>query len=577
MAVELKNGKIYIDHPDVLKFGVANFKRCFKFSTMKGMKWSMTATYPNIDAVNRIFNVELAIEEPENKINITKYLMDINYQFKREPFKHQLEALASCGGREFYAYFISPGLGKTKICIDDAMILYKQGKVDTVLVICPISAMSVWESEIIKNSDVCASSWPNDPPDGGMRWWVINHDALVSKHVNKIKIVKKLGETEDSEEIKELTAKIKEIDDKTTDGFSVASQFLMSSSKCMAVIDESTCIANFQSLRTEYCTKLGLMTEYRRILTGSPIANNPIDLYSQLYWLDPTTVKNRNFYAFRSHFCDLGGYKNKQIVGYKNLGELTNICKQHGCRIRSEDALDLPKQNWIVREVVLDQKTRDLYNRIVEEDIVPFLDGYGNETVINTALILTQLIKLRQVCGGTLIDDEKNVHIIGTEKLKELLIMLNEWEGIDNVIVWYQFTSEGLMIAEALQKKKKSVALFNGNVPANKRGQIISNFEGGKIDYLLIQTDTGYSSITLNKATYSIIYSNPLRPLIREQLEKRNHRIGQVNPVFYFDLLVKNTIDEWIYKRLRHKLNFNASIIDAGLKKSEIMGAIRGE
>ena len=577
--IEIKNGKICIGHNDVVVFGVKEFKHYFKFVRMRGMLWEMTATYPNVGKINELFHTNLVIEEPKDEVNITQYLMDIDYRFKREPYKHQLNALAHCNGRDFYAYFISPGLGKTKVAIDDAMILHKQEKLDTVLVICPISAISVWEDEIRKNVDgVVFSSWPKAPSrEGDMRFYIINHDALVSNHVNNIKHVKKMMATEDNLEIEQLKGKIKKIEANVKDGFSIASQFLMSSSKCMVIVDESTCIANWQSLRSQFITKLGNIAEYRRILTGSPIANNPIDLYSQLYWLDPTTVKNRSYYAFRSHYCIMGGYQSKTIIGYKNLDELTAICKKHGYRIRTEDALSLPKQNWLIRRVILEPGTQALYDRIVEEDIVPFLDTYGNETTINTALILTQLIKLRQVCGGTLIDDEKKVHVVGTEKLNELLMMLNEWGDIGNVIIWHQWSAESQMIKEALQKKGKSVALFNGSVPANKRGQIISDFEDGKTNYLLVQNDTGYSSITLNKATYSIIYSNPLRPLIREQLEKRNHRIGQMNPTFYFDLLVKGTIDEWIYKRLRHKLNFNASIIDAGLTKSEIMGAIRGE
>lgn len=578
MTAEIKNGKIYIDHDKVIEFGLVKFKNYFKFARMKNMKWEITATYPNVEAVNKVFKTELAIEEKKDNIDVTKFLMEYGHKFKLEPFKHQLEALAKCGGREFYAYFMPPGLGKTKTTIDDAVILYEKGKVDTVLVVCPISAMSVWKREIANNSDAVISLWPDDPiNDENLRFYVINHDVLVSNEVNRTKTIKKLNGANDEKEIKKLTDKVRKIESNESDGFSIASKFLMSSSRCMMVIDESSVICNWKSLRTEYCTKLGGMTQYRRILTGSPITNNPIDLYSQLYWLDPTTVKNRSYYAFRNHFCDLGGFKGKQIVGYKNVPEIIAICKQHGCRIRSEDALTLPKQNWIIREITLEKDTRDLYDKIVEEDIVPLLDDYGNESVINTALILTQMIKLRQVCGGTLIDDDKREYIVGTEKLDELLTTIDEWNGIDNVIIWHQWTAEGKMIEEALKKKRKSVALFNGSVPSNERGKIISDFEDGKINYLLVQNDTGYSSITLNKASYSIIYSNPLRPLVREQLEKRNHRIGQTKPVFYFDLLVKNTIDGWIYKRLKRKLTFNASIIDAGLTKSEIMNAVYDE
>jgi SNF2 family DNA or RNA helicase len=573
--VTLDKGKIFVDHTDVLKLGVDSFKKLFKFSRMRGMKWEMTATYPNLDAINRIFQTDLKIQEPESTVDVTKFLMDIDYKFKRKPLKFQLEALASCGGRNFYAYFLEPGLGKTKVGIDDSMILHNKGKVDTVLIICPISAMSVWEGEIAKDTDHgIVSSWPDMPPTGtGNRFYIINHDALVSHVVNNIKIMKAIDKSSDSEEIERLIEKANAIERSTTNGFSVAKSFLMSSSKCMIIIDESTSIADWQSLRTQYCTKLGTLADYRRILTGDPIPNNPIDLYSQLYWLDPTTVKNRSYYAFRGHFCDMGGYKNKQIVNYKNTDELTAICNKHGYRIRTDDVLDMPPQNWRIRKVTPTQKTIDLYNKIVEEDLVSILDDFGDEQLIDVSMVLTQFVKLQQVCGGTLIDGNKVPHVVGNEKLTELMAMLDEW-GNRQVLVWHQFREEGRTIVNALQKKKKNVALFNGGLSAKERGEMVRSFENKEINQLIIQNDAGHLSITLNSAGYAVWYSNHLRPIVRNQAERRNWRIGRKDPVMYYDLLMDGFIDNWIYERLKRKRNFNASITDGHMTKKEIMSAI---
>lgn len=576
--IEIKNGKICIDHSDVVNFGVKEFKRYFKFARMKGMLWEMTATYPNVGKVNELFHTNLIIEEPKDETNITQYLMDIDYQFKREPYKHQLDALAHCGNREHYAYFLEPGLGKTKIAIDDAMILYKKGKLDTVLVVCPISAMSVWENEIKKNTDCnCVSTWPSKPSNmDGMRFYIINHDALVSNFVNDMKHRKKLELATDELTKKNLEEKIEQIRNSMNSGIYVASSFLGSSTRCMMIIDESTCISNWQSLRTQFCTILGNMANYKRILTGDPIPNNPIDLYSQLYWLDPTIVKNRSYYAFRNHFCDMGGYKNKQIVGYKNMDELISICKRHGYRARTDDVLDMPQQNWMVRQINPDDETIKLYNKIIEEDIVTYLDQFDNESMVSVSLVLTQLIKLQQVCGGTLIDDSGVAHTVGKEKLNELMLMLDEW-GNKKVLIWHQFREEGRMITDTLKKKKKSVALFNGDLSASERGAMVADFENGSIDYLVIQNDAGHLSITLNKATYAVWYSNHLRPIVRSQSERRNWRIGQGHRVMYYDLLMNGMIDSWIYKRLRRKRNFNATITDARMTKKEIMRALHDE
>jgi SNF2 family DNA or RNA helicase len=405
----------------------------------------------------------------------------------------------------------------------------------------------------------------------GLRFYIINHDALVTDIVNETKIKKKLESTKSPEEIDKLTNKLKELKVLKNSGFNVASNFLMSSGKCMMVIDESTCIANWKSLRTQVCTKLGLMSNYRRILTGDPIPNNPIDLYSQLYWLDPESVKNRSYYAFRGHFCDMGGYKNKQIVGYKNMNELTAICEKYGYRVRTEDVLDMPTQNWRIRKITPKQSTIDLYNKIVEEDVISLLNEYGDNVEIDVSMMLTQFVKLQQVCGGTLIDEEKVAHIIGNEKLDELMTMLNEW-GNRKVLIWHQFREEGRIIIEAL--KGKRALSFNGDLSAKERGETVKAFEDGKAQYMVIQNDAGHLSITLNSATYAVWYSNHLRPIVRNQSERRNWRIGQKNMVLYYDLLMDGMIDSWVYDRLKRKRNFNANIIDARMTKREIMNAL---
>lgn len=572
--IELNNGKIVIDHSDVLNFGVTKFRGLFRFCRMKGMKWEMTATYPNIDAVNRFLNAELKMDELKTEVDVTKFLIEADYKFKREPLRHQVNALAKCGMREFYAYFLEPGLGKTKVTIDDAIILHNKDKVDTVLIICPISAMSVWKSEICKDSDIeSVSMWPDSPVEGKLRFYIINHDALVSNIVNDIKVRKKLDSENDPAEIKRLTGKLEKLRNSESSGFAVAKGFLMSSLKCMVVIDESTCIANWKSLRTQVCTELGKMANYRRMLTGDPIPNNPIDLYSQLYWLDPTSVRNMSYYAFRGHFCDMGGFKNKQIVAYKNMLELTAICERHGCRTRTEDVLDMPAQNWRIRRITPSKGTIDLYEKVIEEDIVSLFDKYGDEATIDVSMMLTQFIKLQQICGGTLIDGDGNAHIVGNEKLNELMAMLEEW-GNRKVLIWHQFREEGNLITDALRGRKKDVLSFNGDLSAVERGEMVREFEKGNANYLVIQNDAGHLSITLNKAAYAVWYSNHLRPVVRNQSERRNWRIGQKKVVMYYDLLMEGMIDSWIYDRLKRKRNFNASVIDARMTKKQIMDAV---
>lgn len=556
--ITINDGKICIDHATVMTVR-DKFKLKFPFARWRGKKWEMLATLQNIELVNKVFGAEVPVPAPE-ETNITEYLMQIDYKFKRDPFHHQLEALAKCNMRHFFAYLLEPGLGKTKILIDDVMILNQQGKVDNVLVVCPKSVMGVWPREITcdsNNSQIAV--WPMQIPSyfGGVNWYVINHDALITNEVEMGKIKKKLDASQSREQIEELTFLLAEKEAETSGGYKTAENFLLSSSHSMMVIDESTCIVNYDSLRTRMCMRLRGGAEYRRILTGDPIANTPIDIYSQFNWLDDECVDRRNFYSFRGHFCDMGGYKNKIIVGYKNTEELKNIINVHGYRARTKDVLDMPEQNWITREVMLSPNTMKIYNSIVEDNILSLFDG---RVTINTSFILTEIMKLWQLCGGTLLDDERNVHQIGNEKLNALRELLDEWH-MPGVLIWHHFAEEGVMINDAIKGKYRT-GVFSGGLTVEQRNRLIDDFESGEIETLIIQDDAGHLGITLNRATHAIFYSNHLRPIVRNQAERRNWRIGQKNPVFYYDLLCKGAIDSWIYDRLMKKREFNATITD---------------
>lgn len=537
--ITLHNGKLLIDHEEVLK-NSTSFKKLFPFAQWRGTKWEVMATPSNIEIANNHYNAEIFMETRRTVTDgdITEFLNSNGHPFRIPPYRHQLEALTACNNKDFFAYFMEPGLGKTKTLIDDVMLNLN---IDSVLIICPKSVLSVWEREIKANGEGSIGVWPGDYTNEGIRWYIINHDALLSER-----------------------------------GMKICKMFLHTSAHSMMVLDESTFIANHKSQRTEKCMELGNYAEYRRILTGDPIANTPIDLYSQLNWLSPECVKNRGFYAFRNHFCDMGGFKNKQIVGYKNMLELKIMVNKYGYRARTKDVLDMPEQNWLTRDVELSASSKALYDRIVEEEILTLFDNPSNKNVpfsqstVSAAIILTKMMKLQQVCGGTIIDDEGESHIVGTEKLDELKSMLLEW-NVKGVLVWHQFKAEGKEIVRELSKRYEC-DLFNGDLKNDERRDMIAKFERGGTDVLVIQNDAGHLGITLNKATYAVFFSNHLRPMVRNQSEKRNHRIGQTQPVFYYDILC-GKIDQWVYDRVKRKRRSNLEITD-NMTKEETINAI---
>lgn len=167
----------------------------------------------------------------------------------------------------------------------------------------------------------------------------------------------------------------------------------------MIVCDESSKIKNPQAKCSKALHKLGKVSEYNLILTGTPITNSPLDFFSQYKFLDES-IFGSSFYAFRSKYAILGGFQNHQIVGYKNLQELVE--KAHGIayRIKLDDAVELPEFIEEIRPVALEKKAQQIYDSIDKDSFAELMSGE-----VTTRNVLTRLLRLSQCTGGFIKDD----------------------------------------------------------------------------------------------------------------------------------------------------------------------------
>lgn len=447
--------------------------------------------------------------------------------------KQQQLAIEKCGGREYFGYFMEPGLGKTLTIIDEVQRL----PVDIVVVICPKSIMGVWAEEVAKfapQDDMFVwdgREFTYNGSDGECYWHIINIDA-----VNRTKTG-------------------------THDGFNTV-KGLLSTYKCsMMVVDESTIIKNVDAKRTKAVMELGAMVKYRRILTGTPIANTPLDVYAQLRFLSKDIFPYaKNFFAFRAKYAVMGGFQMRQVVGYKNQEQLAAIIAQHTFQAKKKEYLtELPPRTTQIRYVELSDTSWRTYRALVDELAVE-LAG----TAMPIDMVIKKITKLRQLTGGWLRDDEDNVHPVGHEKLNELKHLMDECRG-QKVIIWCQFVHEVL----ALQKLDPEARVYYGAMTSKARDDARHAFEHGNCPLIIIQNDTGSMGLTLNAATISIFYSNPIYPLPKEQARDRNWRIGQTQPVTEYELIVRGSIDETIYNNLINKTSLAEAIMSkAGGKMS---------
>jgi SNF2 family DNA or RNA helicase len=353
----------------------------------------------------------------------------------------------------------------------------------------------------------------------------------------------------------------------TEKGVKFASKFI-NSHKAMMAIDESTTIKTPTARRTKNIVGIGKHAKYRRIMTGSPITKNPLDLYTQCEFLDPWLLDFTSYYAFRNRYAEmktmhLRGRSIQVVSEFKNLGELSETVKTFSYRVLKEDCLDLPPKNFIKRHIQLTPAQQKLYKQMKDQALA-ILNG----KVSSTMTVLTQLMRLHQITCGHFTADDGTEQEVESNRMKELMSILEETDG--KAILWANYQRDIKGIVDNIVKKygPESVVDYYGLTPQEDRQDNIRKFQNNPECRFLVGTpQTGGYGITLTQANTVIYYSNGYDLEKRLQSEDRAHRIGQKKTVTYIDLICEDTVDEKIVKALRDKINIASEVMGEELKE----------
>ena len=475
------------------------------------------------------------------------------YKFKTEPYEHQKDALKKCWNKEAFAIFAEMGTGKTKIALDNACILYNKGKIDRLLVVAPKGTYMNWVDQEI----------PTHVPD------YIEKNVLAWKPNITDKYEQQLKDIRDSNDYKFKIFVMNVESLSTKKGIYYAKLFL--TGKSMMIVDESTTIKNPKAKRTKSILSLSREAKYRRILTGSPVTQSPMDLWAQMDFLDPEILGQQSFYAFRTRYAVIitanaagGTHKYQKIVKFKNLAQLGQLVSPHSYRILKKDCLDLPEKTFTRREIDLTDEQKKAYSEM-KANAMTILKG-ESLTAVN---VLTQLMRLHQITCGHMKTDGGDTLNLKNNRLDELMQILAETSG--KAIIWANYIHDILNIEAAIKKEygPTSYCTYYGATKAEDRQRCIYDFQNKMNDcrFFIGNTQTGGYGITLTAASTVIYYSNNYDLEKRIQSEDRAHRIGQKNPVLYIDLVSKGTVDEKIIKSLRNKVNIAKEISGEELSK----------
>lgn len=465
------------------------------------------------------------------------------YPFKTQPYEHQKKALELSFDKECFAYFMEMGTGKTKVVLDNVGALAHNHKIEGALIIAPKSVYSIWANDEIKahypfdDIDIYLWKTPNSMKerirdaaffknDGTFKFFIMNVEALSG-----------------------------------TKGANAALKFV-NNFRCLVAIDESSKIKNHQANRTVNVLKLRERALYRRILTGTPITNSPLDVYTQFEFLDKKILGHTSFYTFRNRYCVFHeNIVNGKIVKFPkyftNLDELEDKIKSCSFRVTKEECLDLPEKVYQKRFCELSDEQQKVYNELKERA----LSIIGDSSVSFTHK-LTEILRLHQVANGFVMNDDKSIVEFKTsDKLNLLMETLDEIQG--KVIIWANYTYNIRQIESALKAKygQESTVTFYGDNSTNERIDAREGFQKGNVRFFVGNPQSGGYGLTLTASCTMIYFNNSYNFEYREQSEARIHRISQKQKCTYIDLICKDTIDEKVITILKNKIKLSAKIL----------------
>jgi SNF2 family DNA or RNA helicase len=474
----------------------------------------------------------------------------MNYKFKTKPYAHQITALEKSWNKIAYGYFMEMGTGKSKVLVDNIAMLYDAGKINGALIIAPKGVYRNWYSSEIPIH--LASHIQHK-----MVLWTASTSKTKDKEYQQL--------FESDYDLHILVMNVEAFS--TKKGIDFASKFLRTHKTIMAV-DESTTIKTPSAKRTKAIVDLGTKAHYRRILTGSPVTKSPLDLYTQCAFLHEDLLGFSSFYAFRNRYAHMidrnFGGRRVQIVGsYQRLDELADILNKFSYRVLKEDCLDLPEKIYIKREIELTDEQEKAY-ATMKSAALASIKG----KLATAPHVLTQMMRLHQITCGHLKTDEGDITELKSNRLDELMDVLEEVEG--KAIIWANYIYDIEHIVAEIKKKygDDSVVQYYGAIASDQRQTNIEKFQDPKSNYRFFvgNPQTGGYGITLTCANTVIYYSNGYDLEKRLQSEDRAHRIGQKKSVTYVDLIAAKTIDEKIVKALRAKINIASTIMGEELK-----------
>lgn len=466
-----------------------------------------------------------------------------NFEFKTEPFEHQIDGFNYGLSHNSWLLGDEQGLGKTKQVIDIAVAKKIEKGYKHCLIICGVNGLKWnWVREISTHSNEGSFILGQKQVKGKL---------LIGSNADKLADVKNLDKIDDyfiitnieslrSEDIaKELSTRCK------------------SGDIGLVAIDEIHKCKNPSSQQSKGLLKID--AEYKIAMTGTPLMNTPLDLFFILKWLG---YEKHAFYAFKNHYCNMGGFGGYQVVSYKNLDELQKQLNEVMLRRLKSEVLDLPDKLYVDEFVEMTSKQEQVYKE-VSADVQLNIDK-----IKASNNPLAELIRLRQATGYTGILSNIVAESAKLDRMEELVKEATD-NGKKCVIFsnWTQITGPA---AERL-KAYRPIVLTGETKDADRQFLVQQFQEVDNVKVAIGTTGAMGTGITLTAGTVVIFLDEPWTNAAKEQAIDRCHRIGTTDNITIYTIMAHNTIDERIHSIVLQKGEIADFMVDGKVMNNRAM------
>ena len=427
---------------------------------------------------------------------------------------HQSKAVTKLLPIRVGALFMEMGTGKTRTAIQ--FIHDRIHKISNVIYFCPVSLKDTVYNEFVKHTDIIPYQFDTKTSESNLPnalVYIVGIESMASSNRMLFAVMKLMNETS------------------------------------FVIVDESTYIKGHDSKRTMRITKLSEIAKYRLILTGTPLSQGVVDLYSQMKFLSPKILGFRSFYSFAANHLEYSEKFKNKIVRAHNVDQIAAKIQPYIYQVQKSECIDLPSK--IYQSYCFSMTYEQQYHyEIVKERFFELID----RDWIDSYAVFQVFTDLQRIVSGYA---KVNHEIIKLEnnRCNTLMEIITQIPLDKKIVIWCKYHKDIQEITQAIESEYGNcISHFNGKLSEKERKIELQKFRESNRFFVSTQQSGGHG-LNLTESHNVIFYSNTFKYADRIQSEDRCHRIGQTNKVLYNDIICRDSIDVRIATILSNKEN----------------------